>query len=194
MGEAAESARSEVLAARGALVEELVTLEASARAAGDIPAKIRRSPAKAVGLAAGATFLLAGGPKRVFRRARRVVRGPDAELPKSMLPKEVDKTLRKLGTDGDRVRGTLEREFKGYLEKHAEERRSRDLGATVAMLLSSAGAPVIRRAGRQLAEQLFSPEGPDFQAALEKISRRRAEAAGPAPEQGGPHDRPGPAA
>ena len=58
----------------------------------------------------------------------RAVRGPEADMPKSMLPKEVDKTLRKLGSDGDKVRGTIEREFADYLEAKAQERRSRDLG------------------------------------------------------------------
>ena len=39
-----DAARDRVLAARAALGEELETLEASARAAVDIPAKIRRRP------------------------------------------------------------------------------------------------------------------------------------------------------
>ena len=42
-----EAARDRVLAARAALGDELDGLEASARAAIDIPAKIKRSPAKA---------------------------------------------------------------------------------------------------------------------------------------------------
>src|SRR5207249_8738064 len=98
-----------------------------------IPAKIRRAPARTAGLAAGAAFVVAGGPKRMLRAARRAIRGPDAELPKSMLPKEVDKTLRKLVTDGDKVRGTLEREFAGYLDEKADVRRQRDLSATAAL-------------------------------------------------------------
>ena len=109
-------ARAQVLAAREALDEELVRLEASARAAVDIPAKIKRNPGKTAGLAAGAGFLAIGGPKRVFRRAKRAVRGPEEPLPTSMLPKEIDAALGSLGTDGDRVRGVIEREFASYLE------------------------------------------------------------------------------
>ena len=52
MGEGKESARTQVLAARALAGEELVRLEASARATVDIKARVRRSPVKAAGLAA----------------------------------------------------------------------------------------------------------------------------------------------
>jgi hypothetical protein len=32
-------------------------------------------------------------------------------MPKAMLPEEIERTLRSLGDDGDRVRGALERDF-----------------------------------------------------------------------------------
>ena len=79
------------------------------------PARVRREPVKTVGLAAGATFLLTGGPTRVLRRVRRAIWGPDVDLPKSLLPDAVERTLRRLGSDGDRVRGTIEREFAEYV-------------------------------------------------------------------------------
>ena len=141
VGEGTSPARAEVVAAREALLaargqvdEELVRLEASARAAVDIRAKVRRNPVKAAGLAAGAGFLAVGGPKRLFRRAKRAVMGPAEPLPKSMLPKEIDAALGKLGDDGDRVRGTIEREFARYLDDRAEERKSRDLTGTLSAL------------------------------------------------------------
>ena len=52
MGEGSDSARADVLAARAALTDELERLEASARAAVDVPAKVRRNPVKAAGVAA----------------------------------------------------------------------------------------------------------------------------------------------
>ena len=61
MGEGSDAARAQVLAAREALADELERLEASARTAVDVPAKVRRNPGKAVGVAAGAGFLLVGG-------------------------------------------------------------------------------------------------------------------------------------
>jgi hypothetical protein len=175
VGARTDAARAAAVASRGTLEDEVIRLEASARAAVDIPAKIRRAPARTAGLAAGAVFVAAGGPKRVIRRMVRAVRGPEAELPKSMLPKEVDKTLRKLGTDGDKVRGTIEREFADYLEAKAPERRSRDLGATASTLAGSVLGPVTKRVGRQLAEELFSPKtsgASSFEAATRKARAR----------------------
>lgn len=166
------AARDEVLAARRGLEHEVVRLEASARAAVDIPARLRRQPAKVLGAAGGAAFLLLGGPKRLFRRARRAAFGPDADLPKSMLPDEVEKTLKKLGTDGDRVRGTLEKEFAKYLEKTAPERRDRDLAGVAAGILASLVKPASIRAGRQFAERLFDPDGPSFAEGLRKARTR----------------------
>jgi hypothetical protein len=173
VGASTDAARAEVLARRAELAVELERLEAAGRSAVDIPTKIRREPAKTAGLAAGAIFLVAGGPAKVVRRARRAIFGPERELPKSMLPKEIDESLRKLGTDGEKVRGTIEREFTKYLDEHAEERRDRDLGAVVAMLLASVAKPVSTRAARQLAERLFSPDQPSFQDAVERIRTRR---------------------
>jgi hypothetical protein len=193
VGTRTDAARAAAVASRGQLEGEVVRLEASARAAVDIPAKIRRAPAKTAGLAAGAVFVAAGGPKRVLRRMVRAVRGPEAELPKSMLPSEVDKTLRKLGSDGAKVRGTIEREFADYLDAKSPERRSRDLGATASVLAGQVLGPVTKRVGRQLAEELFSPRtsgSSSFEAAAQKARARWAEVAGrdgkPAPEAPAP--------
>jgi hypothetical protein len=184
VGEVTASARADVLTARAALDSELDRLEAAARAAVDIKAKIRRHPVKTAGAAAGAGFLLLGGPRRVFRGAKRAILGPAAVLPKSMLPKEIDKALRELGSDGNKVRGTLEREFAAYLEAKAPERKNRDLGGVVAGLLASVGRPVTQRYGKQLAEQLLSPDGPGFVAQLEKVRARRAAATKAKPTTG----------
>ena len=177
------SARARVAAARSDVETEISRLEAAGRSAVDIPAKIRKAPAKTAGLAAGAVFLAAGGPKRVFRRLRRAVVGPEADMPKSMLPDEVEKTLRKMGSDGEKVRGTLEREFAAYLEEHREEREKRDLGAVTALLLSAIARPVTSQAGKRLAQQLFSPENASFRDAVERIRERREAGKGTKPDQ-----------
>jgi hypothetical protein len=170
------AARAAVLAARGVVGEEVIRLEASARAAVDIPAKVKRNPVKAAGIAAGAGFLLVGGPAKVFRRAKRAVLGPPEPLPPSMLPEEVDKALRKLGGDGDRVRGLLEREFATYLEETAPRRNQRDLKAAMALMVLPIVRPLALRLGRQLVEQVFAPGTPGFEQQLAKI-RERAGAA-----------------
>jgi hypothetical protein len=173
VGASTDAARAEVLAARAQLGTELERLEAAGRSAVDIKSKVRRAPARTAGIAAGAVFLAAGGPFRLARRVRRAILGPEHELPKSMLPEEVDKALRRLGSDGEKVRGTIERSFAKYLDEHAEERRDRDLGAVVAMLLANVAKPVSTRAARQLVERLFSPEQPSFQDAVSRIRERR---------------------
>ena len=181
MGEGTSPARPAVVAAREALMAsratldtELVNLEASARAAVDIPAKIKRNPVKAAGLAAGAGFLVVGGPQRLFRRARTAVFGPPEPLPKSMLPKQIDKAIGKLGTDGEKVRGTLEREFAAYLDEKAEDRKKRDLTGALAALLLTAGKPFVSRYGKNIAEQLLSNDPQQFAKGLDKARARRA--------------------
>jgi len=192
MGARTDAARSEVLAARAGLDEELVRLEAAGRAAVDIPARLRREPAKILGAAGGAAFLLLGGPKRVVKGLRRAVFGPGAELPKSMLPPAVEKTLKKLGPDGDKVRGTLEREFASYLDEKAPQRKQRDLGATAAVLLGGAFGPVVKRLGKQLAERALDPDGPSFAEGIRRARERsRGDGANGAYGKNGPGGSPG---
>jgi hypothetical protein len=173
MGARTDAARSEVLAARAGLDEELVRLEAAGRAAVDIPARIRREPAKVLGAAGGAAFLLLGGPKRAFKGIRRAVFGPNADLPKSMLPPQIDKALRKLGPDGEKVRGTLEHEFAAYLDETAPKRKERDLTGTAAAVLGSVLLPVSKRLGKQLAERALDPDGFGFNDGIRRARERR---------------------
>jgi hypothetical protein len=169
-----EAARSAVLRARANLVEETTKLEASARAAVDIPSKIRREPGRTAGVAAGAAFLLLGGPKRVFQGVRRAVLGRRADLPKSMLPDEIDKELRKLGDDGQRVRAKLEREFVHYLDERSELRRDRDLVGTLSAIAGNLLKPASIQAGKRLAERLLDSDAASFNDALAR-ARARAE-------------------
>jgi hypothetical protein len=165
-------ARAQVLAAREALDEELVRLEASARAAVDIPAKIKRNPGKAAGFAAGAGFLAIGGPKRAFRRAKQAVRGPEEPLPTSMLPKEIDAALGSLGTDGDRVRGVIEREFASYLKATEPARRSRNLGGAFTVVSVAFLRPLVLRYSKHLAEQIFSTDAKEYEDRLHAVRER----------------------
>ena len=178
MGSRTTAARAEVVAAREGLAEEAVRLEAAGRAAIDIPARIRREPAKVAGAASGAAFLLLGGPGRVFRGLRRAVLGPSADLPKSILPKEVEKTLKKLGSDGEKVRGTLEREFADYLDEKAPQRRERDLGLVTGALLSNVLRPVTERAGKELAARLLNADRATIGEALARARARQRPSSG----------------
>ena len=200
MGARTDAARAEVVARRQLLLDEVVKLEAAGRSAVDFPGKIRRSPAKVAALAAGTAFIELGGPKRTYRAVRRAILGPRADLPKSMLPKQIDKALRSLGDDGEQVRGLLEREFGAYLEKSRPEREARDLKGTISELGGNILRPVTSQAGKRLAKQLFSPDAGGFAASVERIrarreSRKADQAAGAAtsPEAGRPaHQEPRP--
>jgi hypothetical protein len=173
VGTRTHAARAEVLAAREGLDEELVRLEAAGRAAVDIPARLRREPAKVLGTAGGAAFLLLGGPKRVFSGVRKAILGEKAEMPKSMLPPQIDKALNKLGPDGEKVRGTLEREFAAYLDETAPKRKERDLTGTAAQVLGGVLLPVTKRLGKQLAERALDPDGFTFSEGMRRARARR---------------------
>jgi hypothetical protein len=162
-----DAARDRVLAARSELAEQIDLLEASARAAGAIPAKIRRSPAKAAALVGGVGFLALKGPQRLFRFAREQIRGEPEPLPKRLLPDEVEKTLRKLGDDGEKVRGALERDFAAYAKKSANERQ-----AVGSVLLLALGRPIAARAARAIGDAIFSPNPQDFSTRLAQVRER----------------------
>jgi hypothetical protein len=164
-----DAARDRVLAARAALGDELDALEASARAAIDVPAKIRRSPAKAAAVAGSVGFLVLGGPKRLFRAADRAVRGPTAPLPKRMLPDEIEKTLRQLGDDGDKVRGALERDFAAYSKQASKER----LGLT-ALLTTAVAKPLLSRAVKAAGEWFLRTDDEGFAGRLAEVRERGA--------------------
>jgi hypothetical protein len=175
VGTRTDAALAQVVAARADLAGEIDRLEAAGRAAVDIPAKIRRSPGKAAAVAGGAAFLAVGGPRRVFRRARKAVTGRDeAPLPKSLLPKDIDKALKQLGTDGDKVRGTIERDFAHYLDERAAQRRNESFKAAALGLATSALRPVGFLLGRRLLDRIMNPDQAGFEDQLQRIRERSA--------------------
>jgi hypothetical protein len=187
VGTRTDAALAQVVAARADLDDQVDRLEAAGRAAVDIPAKVRANPAKAAGVAAGGAFLALGGPKRLFRRAKRAVTGREEELPSELLPKEVEKALKKLGTDGKAVRGTLEREFASYLDDRSKARKKEGVVAGVTAVALAALRPIVIRGGRQIAERMLDPNGPSFQEQLERIRERHrtGDDASGAPDEAG---------
>ena len=167
MAEETDAARDRVLAARASVAEELEALEASIRAAVDVPAKIRRSPAKAAAIAGGAAFLVLGGPKRLFGLAKRQVKGPPPPLPRAMLPDEIEKTLRKLGHDGDKVRGALERDFAAYA-KEADKNRT----GVQSLLLLTVARPLLQAGMKAAMGWFLRTDEQGFQARLAEIRER----------------------
>jgi hypothetical protein len=142
-------------------------LEASGRAAVDIPAKIKRSPAKAAAVAGGAAFLALKGPQRVIRLGRRAVTGSPAPMPKSVLPADIDKHLRSLGDDGEKVRRVLEKDFLSY-SKTAKAERTR----LRTLLAVAVARPLLLGASKAAAKRLFAPSEEDFATRLGQIRER----------------------
>lgn len=147
-----DATRDRVLAARAAFDAELTGLGASAREAVDIPAKVRRSPAKAVAVVGGIAFLLLRGPQRILRALGSALPGRRAPMPKRMLPAEIEKTLDRMGSDGDKVRGTLERDFAAYVQQRQKDRR-----AIPTVLLLAALRPALSYGARRAMEIMTAP-------------------------------------
>ena len=186
MGTKTDAALAQVVAARADFDEELDRLQAAGRASIDIPAKVRREPVKAAGVVAGAAFIAVGGPRRLFRRAKRAVRGKEEPLPESMLPEEIEKAVRKLGSDGGQVRGTLEREFAKYLKEHEKERKAEGLRAAAAALALAALRPAAARVGWNVAERALNPNPAAFKEQMDRIMARRGEQGEGSDDEGGP--------
>jgi hypothetical protein len=167
-----DAARDRVLAARAELDAELEVLESSARAAVDIPARIRQSPAKAVAIAGGAGFLILKGPARLYRFARKAVTGSPAPMPKRMLPKEIEKTLRSLGDDGEKVRGALERDFADYAKKAEKDRKG-----LLSVVLLAVARPLVTRGAKAAGERLFSPTSVGLGTRLQDVRESAAQRA-----------------
>jgi hypothetical protein len=166
------AARADALAAREALGEELVRLEASARAAVDVKAKVKKHPVKAAGLVGGAAFLAVKGPKHVFRGAKRIVMGPSEPLPKAMLPDEIEKNLKRLGSDGDQVRGLLEREFATYLNTTQPLRRRSSFRGAATIAAIAFLRPLILGYSKKLAKDIFETEAPAYESQLDRVRER----------------------
>lgn len=160
-------ARERVLAAREGLADEMATLEASGRAALDIKARLQRNPVKIAAVAGGIGFFALKGPQRIVRGIRTTVFGAPPPLPAAMLPEEIERSLRRLGTDGDKVRGVLERDFADYAKK---SQAKRDGLRTLVIL--SALRPLMKRGAETAVGFLVNPDNEGFSAKLSQVRDR----------------------
>jgi hypothetical protein len=180
-----DAARDRVIAARADVDEQLRLLRASGRAAVDIPAKVRRSPVKAAAVAGGIGLVAAKAPQRAFGAVRRAVRGEKKSLPERLLPDEIEKTLRRLGSDGEKIRGALERDFAQYARRSQKDRQ-----AVPRMLLLALARPMLSRGAKAAAEFLISSKDDGLttrladvrERAQAQVEKRRGATTTPAPE------------
>jgi len=167
MDEATTTAIAELVAARQALGDELVRLEATARAAVDIRAKVRRNPGKTAAALGGTAFVVLGGPRRVFRSVKRRIVGAPDPLPPSLLPEQVEKAVHALGDDGAKVRGALEREFAAFVDTNRKSE-----SRLVRRVLLTGGVPLASQLGREIAKHLFAGSAEDVASREEQIRAR----------------------
>jgi hypothetical protein len=170
------AALAEVLAARAALEDELVRLEATARAAVDIRAKVKRNPGRTAAVVGGTAFVAVGGPRRILRSVRHRVFGVPDPLPASLLPEQVEKAVRALGEDGTKVRGALEREFAAFVDTN----RKSD-SKFVRRILLTGGVPLASQIGREIVKRTFAGSEDDVASREEQIRARRGGAGPGAP-------------
>lgn len=162
-----DAARDRVLAARADFEAQVELLGASGRAAVDIPARVRESPAKAAAVVGAVGFLALKGPQRIFGSVRRAIWGEPEPMPKRMLPADVEKTLRKLGDDGEKVGAALERDFADYARKAHKEREG-----LKSIVLLAVVRPLLGRAAKSVGDALFSPDSEGVSARLREVRER----------------------
>jgi hypothetical protein len=161
------AALDDVVAAREAFAAELVRLEASARAAIDIKAKVRRNPGKTAAAVGGTAFVVLGGPRRVFRSVKHRIVGKPDPLPASLLPDQVEKAVRALGDDGAKVRGALEREFAAFVDTNRK-----DESRFVRRVLLTGGVPIASRVGSEIVKRVFAASAEDVEEREDAIRAR----------------------
>lgn len=141
MGATLDETRVELEAQRVRVRATAERLEAATRHALDLPARIRENPVQTAAIAGGLAFLLLGGPRRVFRRARQAARGSDAERAYAALPGS--------------LRAVVDSAAPGHGDARNEARRQLALA-----LHAWREDPKNRRRAARLASEALSPPGP----------------------------------
>ena len=129
MGETLDQTRLEIEAQRVQLQRTADRLKARARRTVDLKAKFKENPALFVGLGAGAIFLVAGGPMRAARFARRRLLRSTPEKAYDTLPKPmqswVDTLAGSVGPRAERARETLAEELVKWRQAPLQDRKVR---------------------------------------------------------------------
>ena len=181
-----DAARDRVLAARAALGQELERLRGVGARRGRHPRE--DPPAARQGRRgrrlASRSWLLAGPQRCRPPYGKRASSGAPRAAARRVLPDEIEKTLRKLGDDGEKVRGTLERDFAGTRRRR---RRGRASVRSARSLAELPLRPLLTTCANPRAPATWFDSGPNdegFEARLARRSARRREARAAAQDAG----------
>ena len=129
MGETLAETRVEVASQRAENERTAAELEARVRHSLDIKARFRENPALFIGLAAGAVFLVVGGPRRVIHEVRRRTNPSRAEQAYDALPKSmqawVDTLVAGTSPKAQQARDALVEELQRWRHDPIKDKKAR---------------------------------------------------------------------
>jgi hypothetical protein len=132
VGATLDETRLELEAQRTRVRGTAERLETATRRSLDVRAVIGRNPGRTIGLAAGAAFILLGGPRRTVRAVKRAVTGPaDARKAYAALPpplrKFVDDSATGFGSAREESRGELALALHAWRENPKNRKKAQKL-------------------------------------------------------------------
>jgi hypothetical protein len=161
-------------AARVEFSGSLDQLTDATQSALDVPAKIRRNPAKTAALVGGTGFLLVGGPRRVVRFVGRRIFPQRPDPHAGILPPEIEKVLKDSGVARDpAVRRALNKDFAEYLKNKGKYSREPNAAASFWRTFDRVAGPLGTAGARIMVQRLMEAEH-DRAAARAEIRERRA--------------------
>jgi hypothetical protein len=176
VGETLDQTRVEIAAQRTLVADTVERLKARGRRAVDVRAKVRENPALFAAVGAGAVFLLAGGPMRVARLARRRLMRTRPEKAYDSLPGPmqawVDSLAGSVGPKAERARETLAGELLAWRQAPLRDKKARKElakqmvegppgpGRTTWKAFEAAAAIISAALARRAVERFLSGEPP----------------------------------
>ena len=152
-------AMAELEAARAGLADSLDELSTATHSALDVPAKIKRNPAKTAALVGGTGFLLAGGPRRVVRFVGRRVLPRRPDRYEGLLPPEIEKVLKDTGVAKDpEVRRAINKDFAEYLKKKGKYEPEPNAAASFWRTFDKVVGPLGTAGARVMVQRLMEAE------------------------------------
>ncbi len=152
-------AMAQLAVTRTELSASLDQLADATHSALDVPAKIKRNPAKTAALVGGTGFLLVGGPRRVARFVGRRIFPPRPDPHAGILPPEIEKVLKDSGVAKDpEVRRALNKDFAEYLKKKGKYEPEPNAAASFWRTFDRVAGPLGTAGARIMVQRLMEAE------------------------------------